>query len=129
MPTLTETFRNHDNAALSGGLCTGDACRGWHYSDLDTWHECRCNAEKGRMQPEDEEAVGGQVYAVSIELSSGRRQFVSYYVRLDHARKALARKGRAWAAVNSALLQRRVGVAAVAEVALQVARWEDLCSD
>lgn len=35
-------------------MCRGDACSGWILSEVDTWHECPCNAEKCVPHPESE---------------------------------------------------------------------------
>lgn len=43
--------------ALCVGLCQGRECRGWHLSELDTWHQCRaaqCGGA-GRPHPESED--------------------------------------------------------------------------
>jgi len=78
-----ENYYNGFRAASNlRALCErrGTSCRGWHLSELDTWHECPCNAWRGRPHPEYEED-DGSVYAVHCDRGDGVR--VTTYVSED----------------------------------------------
>lgn len=124
MTTLTETFRNFDAHAKSGALCKGDDCYGWHYSDLDTWHECSCNVDKGMADPEVADAAGGCAYIITINLN-GKRWCVDMRARLDHARDV----ARRWATNRDDVKLQRVWGDDVADAALQAIKYEDWATD
>ena len=67
-------------------FCTGEDCRGWHLSEVDTWHECPCNASKGYPNPEDDST--GYVVTAWI---NGSEMAVEFFYRKDTAQRVARR--------------------------------------
>lgn len=55
MSELSHYYSTFHSEVRCGHHCAGDACRGWFLSEVDTWHECSCNARKGVPHPEADE--------------------------------------------------------------------------
>ncbi len=54
--SLQDYYCGFGSAVRCGDLCKGKGCHGWFLSDVDTWHECPCNARRAvpARHPEDD---------------------------------------------------------------------------
>lgn len=59
--------------ASCGDLCRGGECRGWHLSEVDTWHRCGGGADCGGANaPHPEAAIEEPIEADEAEADEAR---------------------------------------------------------
>jgi hypothetical protein len=57
MSEYSNYIRSFNSMASCGELCRDEACRGWHLSELDTWHRCGGVDCGGANAPHPEAAI------------------------------------------------------------------------
>jgi hypothetical protein len=79
--SLQAEYNAYRRQVSSGSMCKGDECGGWHLSDLDTWHECPCNAQKGVPHPETQEEPWAYVVFARVQEGRPHRALALRYTR------------------------------------------------